>query len=409
MKPAQRDAWAAALYAIRKLRAEGHTALLAGGCVRDRLLNLTPKDYDIATDATPARVKEIFPRARHIGAKFGVMLVRRSGLEIEVTTFRSDGPYSDGRHPDAVTFGTDVQDARRRDFTINGLFLDPIEDRVIDYVGGRKDLDAGVIRTIGDPDRRFAEDHLRMLRAVRFGARLGFAIDSETTEAIRGNASKLESISPERIWLELEEILTAGTRARGWSLLVETELHRYLAHGWMPTDEETSLISARLTALPDRAVAASLALASVLGDRLPDEVGDVCRMLRISNRLADAATWLVRSLPVARREAALELADLKVLMAEPSWPELLDLLRIDLAVRGGDPEPFTRLHHRASAISAEWVAPPPLVSGDDLGDLGLPPGPRMGEVLKRLYRAQLNEEITSREEALATARALIRR
>ena len=125
MKPAQGDAWDAALYAIRKLRAAGHAALLAGGCVRDRLLNLTPKDYDIATDATPARVKEIFPRARHIGAKFGVMLVRRSGFEIEITTFRSDGPYSDGRHPDAVTYGTDVQDAHRRDFTLNGLFFDP--------------------------------------------------------------------------------------------------------------------------------------------------------------------------------------------------------------------------------------------------------------------------------------------
>lgn len=408
MKPAQSDAWDAALYAIRKLRAAGHTALLAGGCVRDRLLKLTPKDYDIATDATPAQVKEIFPRARHIGAKFGVMLVRRSGFEIEITTFRSDGPYSDGRHPDAVTFGTDVQDAHRRDFTINGLFFDPLEDRVIDYVAGREDLDAGVIRTIGDPERRFAEDHLRMLRAVRFGARLGFAIAPETTQAIRANATKLGKISPERIWLELEQILTAHTRARGWSLLVETGLHRHLAPRWMPTDQETSRISARLTALPEHFVAASLALASMLGDRSADEVGDVCRTLRISNRLADAATWLVRSLPVARREAALELADLKVLMAEASWPELLELLRIDLAVRGGDPEPFTRLHNRASAIRAEQVAPPPLVSGDDLGDLGLPPGPPMGEVLRKLYRAQLNEEITSREEALAAARTLLR-
>lgn len=409
MKPAQGDAWDAALYAIRKLRAAGHTALLAGGCVRDRLLNLTPKDYDIATDATPARVKEIFPRARHIGAKFGVMLIRRSGFELEVTTFRSDGPYSDGRHPDAVTFGTDVQDAHRRDFTINGLFLDPIEDRVIDYVAGRKDLDAGVIRTIGDPERRFAEDHLRMLRAVRFGARLGFAIAPETTQAIRGNAAKLESISPERIWLELEQILTARTRARGWSLLVETGLHPHLARRWMPTDQETSRISARLTALPEHTVAASLALASMLGDRSPDEVGDVCQALHISNRLSEAATWLVRSLPLARREAALELADLKALMAESPWPELLEFLRIDLAVRRGDPEPFTRLHDRASAIPAEKVAPPPLVSGDDLGELGLEPGPRMGKVLKTLYRAQLNEEITSREEALATARTLLRR
>ena len=407
MNPESHDAFDAALHAIRKLRAEGHVALLAGGCVRDRLLNRKPKDYDVVTDATPTRVKEVFPRARQVGAKFGVMLVRKFGFDIEVATFRSDGPYTDGRHPDAITFGTDVEDARRRDFTINGLFFDPIDQRVIDYVDGRSDLEAGIIRTIGDPHRRFAEDHLRMLRAVRFAARFGFEIEPATAEAIKRLAAHLESISAERVWMELEMILTDPTRARGWSFLLETGLRGHLTPAWPPMRDEDMATQDRLAALPNRAVSARLALAAALCGRAPDDAGSVCRTLRLSNRLSKAVVWMVRSLPAVHKEGSLELADFKLLMAEESWPDLLELLRADLVGTGTDLDPYERVRDRAAAIPAASVIPPPLVTGDDLCDMGMSPGRRIGEILETVYRAQLNEHITDHKQAVVMARKLM--
>ncbi|UCC31243.1 MAG: CCA tRNA nucleotidyltransferase [Phycisphaerales bacterium] len=407
MNTGSHDALDAALHAIKKLRAGGHVALLAGGCVRDRLLNRRPKDYDVVTDATPTRVKELFPRARQVGAKFGVMLVRKFGHDIEVATFRSDGPYTDGRHPDAVTFGTDVEDARRRDFTINGLFFDPIDERVIDYVDGRSDLEAGVIRTIGDPHRRFAEDHLRMLRAVRFAARLGFEIEPGTAEAIKRLASHLESISTERVWTELEMILTDPTRVQGWTLLMETGLRGHLTPTWPPMRDEDMATQNRLGALPHRPVSAGLALAAALCGRRPDDAGNVCRALRLSNRLSKAVVWMVRSLPAVHKEHSLEIADFKLLMAEESWPDLLELLRGELAGTGADLGPYERVRDRAAAIPAASVTPPPLVTGDDLCDMGMSPGRRIGEILEAIYRAQLNEHITDREQAVTMARKLM--
>ncbi|MGB2988309.1 MAG: CCA tRNA nucleotidyltransferase [Phycisphaerae bacterium] len=398
------DAWQAALHTIKTLRAKGYVALLAGGCVRDRLLNRTPKDYDVATDATPERVKQIFPRSRQVGAKFGVMLVRKFGHDIEVATFRTDGPYSDGRHPDVVTFGSDEQDARRRDFTINGLFFDPIDDRVIDYVDGRSDLEAGIIRTIGDPDHRFAEDHLRMLRAVRFAARLGFEIEPATTQAIKRLARHLVNISAERVWIELEMILTDPARARGWSLLVELDLCKHLTTAWRHRADDDAGIQARLAALPPQPIDAALAMTAVLHARGPDEAKSICRALRLSNRVTDAVVWMIDSLPALRDEGSLELADLKLLMAEESWPQLLDLLQVDLVATEADCAAYERVCTRAAAIPPEGVAPPPLLTGADLCDLGMSPGPRMGEILKAVYRAQLNEQIAAREEALALAR-----
>ena len=401
------------------------------------LLDRTPKDYDVATDAIPTRVQELFPQARLVGAKFGVVLVRKSGFDTEVATFRSDGPYSDGRHPDAVTFGTEIEDARRRDFTINGLFLDPLDDRVIDYVGGRDDLTAGVIRTIGDPDHRFSEDHLRMLRAVRLAARLGFTIEPHTASAIERLAPNLKAISPERIWQELEEILTAPTRAAGWSLLVQLGLVDHLASGLRVDRRPDSAIQRRLAALSDEPIDPALALAASLCDDGVDAAKDVCRALRLSNRLTQAVVWLVRSLPMLRPESDLELADLKILMAKPNWPHLLELLRVDLAAAdtpasrstggllgggadssvllGGqaaptqwaaanaDLTPYESVRRRAEAIDSADITPPPLLSGDDLAALGMPPGPKFGEILKTVYRAQLNMKITTRDEAITKA------
>jgi len=407
MNPQPHTAGHAALQIVNELRAGGHAALLAGGCVRDMLLNRTPKDYDVATDAQPARVRVLFSRARLVGAKFGVVLVRKSGFDIEVATFRSDGPYSDGRHPDAVTFGTDVEDARRRDFTINGLFLDPLDDRVIDYVGGRDDLTAGVIRTIGDPDQRFAEDHLRMLRAVRLAARLGFAIEPRTAQAIERLAPHLAAISPERIWQELEEILTAPTRIVGWSLLVQLGLCDHLVSGLRADRRPDSPVHRRLAALSHEPIDSALALATLLCDGTPDAAEDTCRGLRLSNRLTQAVVWLVRSLPTVRDDAGLELADLKMLMAEPTWPFLLELLRVDRRAAGCDSSGYDCIRARAEAIDPNDVAPPPLLSGDDLAAMGLSPGPRFGEILKTVYREQLNETIETPLQARELAGRLM--
>ena len=402
------DAWDAALSIIEKLRANGHVALLAGGCVRDRLLRCEPKDYDVATNATPIRVGEIFPKARKVGAKFGVMLVRHRGHDIEVATFRSDGTYRDGRHPDEVTFGTEIEDARRRDFTINGLFLDPMKDRLIDHVGGRADLQARIVRTIGDPDRRFGEDHLRMLRAVRFASRLSFTIEGATLIAIQRHCRHLEAISAERVWMELEAILTAPSRAGGWKLLCHTGLREHLSEPWSPNAEEDAAIQRRIAFLPDRVIPPALALAAVLYSREPTNVRDICRALRLSKQQSKAVLWLVHSLPLVRDEPSLELADLKLLLADCNWEQLLELLRIDLIAADADLALYDRIRERAAGIPPAGISPPPLLNGDDLAALGIPPGPELGELLAALYRAQLNERISTREQAMAMVRMWIR-
>ena len=405
MKSAQHDAWDAALFVIRALREAGHAALLAGGCVRDRLLGRTPKDYDVATDARPQRVREIFPKARLVGAKFGVVLVRKFGHNIEVATFRADGRYSDGRHPDEVTFGTELDDARRRDFTVNGLFLDPAADRLIDHVGGRDDLATRTISTIGNPEQRFAEDHLRMLRAVRLAARLDFRIEAATADAIRRLAPHLSAISPERIWMELEQILTEPTRTAGWSLLLALGLRAHLSSSWPTNAARDALVGQRLASLPDQAVDAPLALAAALTDLSLPGAREVCRSFRLSNRMTNRTKRLLRSLTAVYNAAALELADFKTLLANEDWTSLLDLLRADLAARGHDPGPVDEALRRAAAIAPQDVAPPPLLTGDDLATLGVSPGPIMGDVLRGLYRAQLNEEVKTLNDAMCFVKA----
>jgi len=409
MMSAQGEAWEAALFVIRALREAGHAALLAGGCVRDRLLNREPKDYDVATDARPARVREIFPKARLVGAKFGVVLVRKFGNNIEVATFRADGRYSDGRHPDEVSFGTELDDARRRDFTINGLFLDPFADRVIDHVGGCADLAARIVRTIGDPDQRFAEDHLRMLRAARISAKLGFHIESGTADAIRRLAPNLRSISPERVWMELEQMLTDRTRAAGWSLLLTLGLREHLSADWPADAARDALAEKRLTALPGRTVDAPLALAAVLVDYEEAAARRVCRAIRVSNRMMRRTKWLLGSLAPLQSADAIEQADFKTLLANGDWRSLLDLLGADIAARKGDSAPLDQARLRAEAIAPADVAPPPLLTGNDLAALGVPPGPMMGEVLRGLYRAQLNDEVKTRDDALRFVKERLKR
>ena len=233
-----------ALAVLTRLRQAGHIAYFAGGCVRDELLGLTPKDYDIATDAPPDRVRQLFSNTQAVGAAFGVILVRHKKSVVEVATFRTDGKYLDGRHPEAVTFTTAEEDAKRRDFTINGLFLDPVENRVIDYVGGQQDLKNKILRAIGNPNHRFEEDHLRLLRAVRFAARFQLEIEETTARAIAAHADHLKRISPERIGEELRLMLTATTRDRAWQMLhrfrLDDVVFRYLQLPWPLPHPEVS-------------------------------------------------------------------------------------------------------------------------------------------------------------------------
>lgn len=407
MRRGSDKAFEAATEIISRLRHAGHVALLAGGCVRDRLLNLSPKDYDVATDATPVRVQRLFPHARRVGAMFGVMLVRKYGCDVEIATFRADGPYSDGRHPDEIRFGTDLDDALRRDFTINGLFQDPSDGRIIDHIGGQADLSARLIRTIGPPEKRFAEDHLRLIRAVRFSAKLDFAIEPETWAAIVRFAPQLEAISKERVWQELERMLVDPKRAAAWRLLVQSGLRNHLTLEWPANPEVDALVENRLAALPAVAVPSELALAAALLDQPQELVLRIGRSLRLSNRLVRSTIWLIESIPAARRAADLEQADLKFLMAEDTWSSLPLLLEADLVARG---EPFDKLNAlrtRAARIPHEEIAPPPLLNGDELVALGFPSGPPLGRALSEVYRAQLNGLIKSPEEALCLAKKLL--
>ena len=400
----RQEPYDAALDVLQRLRANGHEALFAGGCVRDRLLRQSPKDFDIATNARPDQVIAIFPSARQVGAKFGVVLVRRFGHDTEVATFRTDGDYVDGRHPADVTFGTAENDAKRRDFTINGLFFDPIEQRVIDFVGGQADLQARVLRTIGEPTQRFGEDHLRMLRAVRFAARLAFSIDVGTFAAMQQHASKLPRISAERIWNELSVILAAPTRGVGWGLLLDSGLRPHLCKAWPASDEQDRLTSKRLAALPDLVIDPTLALAACM----PNRPRVVCQALRLSNRQMETVVWLLSSFPLAARHENLDLADLKQLVSASAWDNLLLLLEADMIAKGEGSDGLQSLRRRVDAIAPEQVAPPPLLTGNDLLAVGVRPGPKFGMIIDAVYHAQRNEEISTKDEALAFVRRIAR-
>ncbi|MEE9294722.1 MAG: CCA tRNA nucleotidyltransferase [Phycisphaerae bacterium] len=395
-----------ARFIIKTLNGAGHTALLAGGCVRDMLMGATPKDFDVATDARPHRVVQLFRRTEQVGAKFGVVLVRMWGHQTEVATFRSDGTYTDGRHPDEVTFGDQIEDAKRRDFTINGMFFDVLAGRVIDHVGGQQDLEARLIRAIGDPYRRFAEDHLRMLRSVRFAARLGFEIEPQTLAAARKQAHLLPTISQERLREELKLILTDATRAAGWRWIRSTGLADHLIPGVQFSDQDAKSVADRLAELPAR-IGFALALAVLLRPRESKHAASICRAFTCSNDECKAVSWLLTHLPRVIEFQRLDLADLKLLMDDARFESLCHLLRADLAASSSPLAAYETLLARTQAIPADEVAPPPLVTGHDLLARNVAQGPRYTEILEALYRAQLNNKIISREAALASLDEMI--
>lgn len=387
-----------AVEVVRQLRDAGHEALWAGGCVRDQLLGKTPKDHDVATDATPDRVRELFGMRRTVavGAAFGVITVLGpKGVDpIEVATFRADLGYSDGRRPDAVQFTSAEEDAKRRDFTINGLFFDPIAERVIDYVGGQQDIAGMIVRAIGVPDERFGEDRLRMLRAVRFAASLRFSLDGATADAIRAHADAIRTVSAERIGVEVRRMLTETDPPRAMRLLKETGLLPFVLEPLANDDELFEAATVRLERLFHRS--ASLALATALCEvAKPQAAAAISRGLRWTNKEADLVAWLVQH----RRD--LDDADTK------PWSVVQPLLAADggaelLALRHsfGREDAAQRFCAERLAWPREDLDPSPLVVGADLIAAGRRPGPGFGELLARVRAAQLDGEIASKGEAL---------
>jgi tRNA nucleotidyltransferase/poly(A) polymerase len=394
-----------AVEVVRRLRGAGFEAYWAGGCVRDQLLGRTPKDYDVATNATPEQIRGLFGRRRTlaIGAAFGVISVRgpRAAGMVEVTTFRRDAAYSDGRHPDSVAFSTAEEDASRRDFTINGIFFDPIERRVIDFVGGQEDLAAGHVRAIGAARDRFAEDKLRMLRAVRFAATLGFTLDAEARQAIAQMAAEIHVVSAERIAAEMQRMLTDSSRAAAVRLLIETGL----AAEVLPEINRSQLPNEMLESLSRLGddCGFPLALAAVLCP-YTDAAGAtaVCRRWRLSNQQRERVCWLVEHRIALDNAPAMRWSELQPLLAAEGAGELLRL------VESASPAAAAAVAHcrRLLAQPRELLDPPPLVTGDDLLALGVPSGPRYKDLLQRLRAAQLDGEVGTREESLAMAEKL---
>lgn len=426
--PSREDAVAV----VCRLRDAGHVAYFAGGCVRDELLGLEPKDYDVATDAPPQRVRELFGNTQAVGAAFGVILVRRHGVQIEVATFRADGSYADGRRPTEVRFTTAEEDAKRRDFTINGLFLDPIENRVIDYVGGQRDLKAKVLRAIGEPDHRFEEDHLRLLRAVRFAARFGFTIDSATSDAIARHADRLKRISPERVADELRAMLPGTAREAAWKMLWTFGLLPVILRtlpqltqfpAWFNSYDKYSRPLFPSLA-PGEPVPFPLALATLVLDYRDNVEGpplldrlelpqvqravQACRTtLKISNEESDFMAGVLHLGPLLRDDPP-TVATMKRFLATPTskWARvLLDaLLKSDSSLTR-----IIWLQGQFARLEREEVAPAPLITGDDLTAAGLTPGPAFKRVLDAVYDAQLEGRVTTKDDALRMALELARK
>jgi len=398
-KPADRST---ALWVLRRLRRAGHQALFAGGCVRDMLLDRPCADYDVATDATPEQVAALFERVLLIGAQFGVAMVLRKGRSVEVATFRTDLPTSDGRRPDGVRFVSARQDALRRDFTINGMFYDPLAEKVIDYVGGREDLGRGVIRTIGPPEQRFAEDYLRMLRAVRFAVRLGFRIDPATADAIRTQAPSISAVSGERICDELTRMLSQATAGKAMRLLGDLGLAQEVLGELVADEGLWARAVARVEAVAGRQDVV-LALAALLGELSGGAIRALIRRWGASNRRRDALCFLARGLDLWRTAAEMPLCGFKRLMANENFPRLIALWEVRERSATGAAALSRKARERADGIDVDAVCPPALVTGDDLRAMGMEPGPRLGQVLRALYDAQLDETISTRAEALARA------
>ena len=419
---------------VERLRAAGHIAYFAGGCVRDLVRAKAPKDIDIATDARPEEVQRIFPRTYAVGAHFGVIVVLENDWQFEVATFRSDGAYLDGRHPAAVNFSSPEEDARRRDFTINGMFFDPPNEAVIDFVGGRDDLAARIVRAIGDPARRFAEDRLRLLRAIRFATVLEFEIEPATWEAIAQAAPTINQISAERIRDELVRIFLSPQRGRGWDLLDASGLmkevlpeleamkgcaqppqfhpegdvfrHTRLMLGLLPDEVSLPLVLSVLFhdigKPPTSSVDETGRIRFNGHDRVGAEMTEaLMQRLRFSRAEIEATVEAVRQHMVFKDVPNMRIAKLKRFMSRPTFPDELELHRVDCEGSHGMLDNYQFLQNKREEFANEPIIPPPLVNGADLIALGMKPGPCFGEILEEVETQQLEGALRSREEALA--------
>jgi poly(A) polymerase len=421
-----------AIAIVKRLRAEGYESFCAGGCVRDMLLGKIPQDYDITTNAKPDEVAKIFPQTIPVGAQFGVVLVLVEGQPFEVATFRHDGPYLDGRRPEHVRYGSLQEDILRRDFTINGMVYDPIENRVIDRVNGQRDLESKLIRAIGDPRERFAEDRLRMIRAVRFAASLGFEIESDTFAAICDLSPTIREISWERIGVEITRILTEGGARRGLELMDQTGLLRVLLpeidalKGVEQSPEyhpEGDVFTHTLLALgqlhaPSETLAYGCLLHDVAkavcrqrdGERLTfyghTEKGAamaeaILKRLKRSRWTRERVAYLVRNHLRHTQARNMRLSTLKRFLGEDGIDELLELTRIDALSANGDLQYYEFCKRKLAELNQEEIHPEPLLRGRDLIAMGFSPGPSFHDILGRVEEAQLGGELSSREQALA--------
>ncbi|MBC7980226.1 MAG: CCA tRNA nucleotidyltransferase [Armatimonadetes bacterium] len=424
----------AATELAKLLNRNGHLAYFAGGCVRDKLLAREPKDYDIATSATPAQVLKLFPGANEVGAHFGVIIARHAGHHIEIATFRTDGSYKDGRRPDSVTFSSPLADAQRRDFTINGLFENPETGEIIDHVNGLTDLEAKILRAIGIPTDRFQEDALRLLRAVRFSTALGFPIEPVTLAALHENAGLLDKISPERIRDEFSKIITHPHRRQGLELLVDTGLIRHFLPEilpligceqppeWHPEGDVYTHTCIMLEMLPAHAPL-DLCLAVLLHDiaKPPTQTFDdpsgrirfnghdtlgaemtetILTRLKYPNAVIRDVTHMVSRHMQFMNVRHMRKAKLKRFMSAPTFPREMELHRVDCASSNGFTDNYLFLNEKSAEFSAEPLIPPPLITGKDLIDLGLPPGPAFKDLLHQVETEQLENRLTTREAAL---------
>ena len=415
-----------------RLRDAGYESWLVGGSVRDQLLGRESADFDLTTNAEPNRLLELFPEAIRVGAHFGVVLVRADGSEVQVATYRSDAPYSDGRHPDQVTYETDVRkDVLRRDFTVNALLEDPFTGKVLDYTGGMEDLESRTLRAIGDPVERFREDHLRMLRAVRFAAKLNFTIEEGTLAAIRQEAASIGHISAERIREELNRIFTEGHARRGLELLDETRLLLILlpevaAMKGVPQPPEyhpEGDVWVHTLMLMDGLTDASVTLAwgALLHDvgkppslRLAERIrfdghveegvrlaGDILRRLRFSTAETDQILALVANHMRFMDAPRMKESTFKRFLRLPDFEEHLELHRLDCMASHGGLDNYEYVKQRRELLPPEQLRPIPLIRGGDLQQLGYKEGPQYRDMLEAIEEAQLSGEITSRDEALA--------
>jgi len=417
----------------QRLRGQGHIAYFAGGCVRDMVRGLPAKDFDVATDATPDIVQKIFPHTYAVGAHFGVVVVVENGFNFEVATFRSDGAYLDHRHPVDVRFSSPEEDAKRRDFTINGMFFDPEKDELIDFVGGRADLEEKLVRAIGDPAARFAEDRLRMLRAVRFATVLDYKIDNRTWDALVASAASINEISAERIREELLRIFLSPNRVRGWELLDRSGLmrtilpeldamkgclqpeqfhpegdvfeHTRLMLGLLPEKVSLPLVLSVLFHDVGKPVTATVDETGRIRFNEHDRIGatmteSIMERLRFSRAEIDAVVEMVKQHMVFKDVPKMRVAKLKRFMARPTFEEELELHRVDCASSHKMMDNYEFLLQKREEFANEPIIPPPLIRGDDLIALGMKPGPKFGEILEAVETRQLEGALKDREEAL---------